>query len=137
MPVYRTHVTVNLLLGLPLSLAALKYSAQLQIPEVLAFALAFTYGTLFLHPDLDLVHKIKLFSLRGILTLPFRPYSLIFKHRGISHIPIIGTLTRVLWLLGLFWVFALPVWTSPFFWFALSGLAMADLCHIFLDFLST
>ncbi len=134
MPIYRTHVTVNLLLGLPLSLAALKYSADLHFNEVASFAGAFIYGTLFLHPDLDIAHKTKLLSLRGILTFPFRPYSLIFSHRGISHLPIIGTLTRVAWLLAIFWLFSMPIWTMPFFWFAVGGLAFADLCHILLDY---
>ncbi|MBX7066097.1 MAG: metal-binding protein [Parachlamydiales bacterium] len=131
MPAYRTHVAVNLVLGLPIALAALKYSVPFTPQELFSFSAAFLYGTLFLHPDLDIAYKIKLFSLKGLLTLPFRPYSYLFRHRGISHMPIVGTLTRVLWLGFFFWlVFG---WTLPPLWFALGGLATADLFHILLD----
>ena len=51
---------------------------------------------------MDLANKIKFRSWRGILTLPFRGYALFFRHRGISHSFLFGTLTRVLWLLLLF-----------------------------------
>lgn len=51
-----------------------------------------------MNPDMDIASKIKLKSLRGILTFPFRSYSKVFKHRGISHHFIFGFITRVLWL---------------------------------------
>ncbi|MDE3048256.1 MAG: DUF2227 family putative metal-binding protein, partial [Verrucomicrobiota bacterium] len=99
--------------------------------EGVSFVAAFLYGTFFLHPDLDIAYKIKLFSLKGLLTLPFRPYSYLFRHRGISHMPVVGTLTRVLWLSLLLWLFC--GLTLPPLWFALAGLAVADLFHILLD----
>lgn len=142
MPSYRTHVSINLFLGLPLSLAALKYTVQSAPSEILSFAAAFIYGTFFLHPDLDLTRKVRLFSLKGLFTLPFRPYSYLFRHRGISHAPIIGTLTRILWLCLFFWIlFAFLDWTlpsleklnQPYIWFGLIGLAISDLFHLFLD----
>ena len=49
-----------------------------------------------MNPDLGLVHKIKLFSLRGFITLPFRGYSKIFKHKGISHSFLLGSFTRII-----------------------------------------
>lgn len=141
MPAYRTHVTLNLFLGLPLGLAALKYTVLSTPTDVLTFAGAFIYGTFFLHPDVDLARNIRLFSLKGLLTLPFRPYSYLFRHRGISHMPIIGTLTRVLWLMGFMWLlfscldWAYPNlhWNQPPFWFGISGLALADFFHVLLD----
>lgn len=133
MPAYRTHIAINLTLGLPLALAALKYSAALQPSELVAFTGAFIYGTFFLHPDLDIAHKIKPFSLKGLLTLPFRPYSWLFRHRGISHMPVIGTLTRVLWIAGLCYLFSIPFFTTPLIWFMIGGLAISDLFHILLD----
>lgn len=136
MPSYRTHVSVNLFLGLPLALAALKYTVQSTPIDTLCFTGAFAYGTLFLHPDLDLARNIRLFSLKGLLTFPFRPYSYLFRHRGISHMPLIGTLTRVLWLLGFFWVigWVIPIhFEQPYVWFGLAGLALADLSHVLLD----
>lgn len=136
MPSYKAHVTVNLSIGLPLVLAALKYTVPFEPTQLFAFSAAFLYGTLFLHPDMDLAYKIKLLSWKGLLTLPFRPYSLLFRHRGISHMPVIGTLTRVLWLWGLFLIlfgWVMPNWVP--LWFVLGGLASADLCHILLDIL--
>lgn len=133
MPAYRTHVAVNLVLGLPLALAVLKYTVAFTPEQLFSFSAAFVYGTLFLHPDLDIAYKIKLFSLKGFLTLPFRPYSYLFRHRGISHMPVIGTLSRVLWLWMICWLFF--GWALPPIWFALGGLAASDLFHILLDIL--
>ena len=140
MPSYATHVSVNLLLGLPLSLAAMKYMASSSLTDLTAFSAAFIYGTLFFHPDLDLARNTRLFSIKGILSLPFRPYSYLFKHRGISHIPILGTLTRILWLGALFTLFYLfldrPIPSLdeiPYLLFGSIGLMAADLFHITLD----
>lgn len=137
MPSYRTHISVNLSLGLPLSLAALKYTVQSTPTDTICFAAAFIYGTFFLHPDLDLARKIRLFSLKGLLTLPFRPYSYLFRHRGISHMPLIGTFTRIVWLFLLFsclgWISPHFQWNQPYVWFAISGVAIADLFHVLLD----
>lgn len=141
MPSYRTHISVNLFLGLPLSLAALKYAVLSTPNDIFSFAAAFIYGTFFLHPDLDLARNIRLFSLKGILTLPFRPYSYFFRHRGISHMPLIGTITRVVWLLAFFWLIYFAIgwafpqlnWDEPLLWFAIGGLAVADLIHVLLD----
>jgi uncharacterized metal-binding protein len=142
MPAYRTHVTMNLFLGLPLGLAAMKYTVLSTPADMLSFSGAFVYGTLFLHPDMDLARNIRLFSIKGLLTLPFRPYSYLFRHRGISHVIIIGTLTRVLWLIGfiylvfscLGWVFPnIANWNQPILWFGISGLATADVFHVLLD----
>jgi uncharacterized metal-binding protein len=142
MPAYRTHVKVNLCLGLPVSLVTLKYTGLGQPLELVAFSFAFIYGTFFLHPDLDLTRNIRLFSIKGLLTLPFRPYSYFFRHRGISHFPLIGTLLRLAWLLFFLWlvfsffdwaVFRINPWNQPAIWFGIAGLAMADLIHIVLD----
>jgi uncharacterized metal-binding protein len=142
MPAYRTHVTLNLFLGLPLTLAAIKYTVLTTPIDTISFVAAFIYGTFFLHPDLDLARQTRLFSLKGLLTLPFRPYSYLFHHRGISHMPLIGTLTRVLWLIVFFGIlfscfdWAYPdiiPWDAPYVWFGLAGLTVADLFHVLLD----
>lgn len=145
MPKYKTHVSVNLFLGLPLSLAAMKYTVQSAPQDTLIFAGAFIYGTFFLHPDVDLARKIRLFSLKGLFTFPFRSYSLFFRHRGISHTPVIGTLTRILWLIGFCWiVFFCFNWAFPdlakletsYLCFGVCGLIIADLFHFILDQIS-
>lgn len=133
MPAYRTHVAVNLSLGLPIALAAIRHLATPN--EILSFSAAYIYGTLLLHPDLDLAHKIRLFSWKGLLTLPFRLYSRLFRHRGLSHMPVIGTLTRVAWLMGLFYLldWAYPSLNNTHTWFAIGGLTVADFFHVLLD----
>lgn len=142
MPSYRTHISVNLTLGLPIGLAALKYTVSMSLIDAISFAIAFVYGTFFLHPDLDLARQTRLFSLKGLLTFPFRFYSYLFRHRGISHAPILGTFTRVFWLAGFIsfmmycfdWtVPSVHLWEESCFWFAIAGVATADLSHILLD----
>jgi uncharacterized metal-binding protein len=141
MPSYRTHVTVNLCFGLPLALLSFKLGNIEHIPGIALFSTLFCYGTFFLNPDLDLTRQIKILSWRGLLTLPFRLYSHLFRHRGISHIPVVGTATRILWLLANLWVAcAIFKWEYPnllrwdsLLWYGIGGLAVADLFHIVLD----
>ncbi|MDX8430581.1 MAG: DUF2227 family putative metal-binding protein [Candidatus Algichlamydia australiensis] len=142
---YRTHSTFNLLIALPLFLAGGYYYLHLEPIPLIAFGAIFSYGTLFLSPDLDLAYQIKVGSLRGLLTLPFRPYSRLFRHRGLSHMPILGTITRVIWLaliiLAIFYI--LNMGHQPFvsfikahreiFLYSLAGLIAADLSHLLLD----
>ncbi len=98
MPNYRTHSVTNLLLVLPLAYSAAAYFFKPSQEEAATFIGCFTYATLFMSPDVDLAYQNKLFSLKGVLTLPFRLYGRIFSHRGLSHMPIIGTLTRLIYL---------------------------------------
>lgn len=146
MPNYTTHAKFNILLALPVLTAALFFFLHPSRIELGIFVGLFVYGTLFMNPDLDLANKIKLFSLRGLLSLPFRSYSLIFRHRGLSHTPLLGTLTRVAWLGG-FLLLALylidkPLPSqnallflikTPFFLYGIAAIALADWCHILLD----
>lgn len=64
---------------------------------------------------------------------PFRQwwkiYAQIFKHRGLSHIPIVGTLLRLLWL-G--WPIFLTILEPKLLWLW-GGLLVADIAHIILD----
>lgn len=143
---YRTHATFNLLVALPLLIWAAIALFNPTLRHLLIFSAAFAYATLYMNPDLDLANKIKLFSFRGLLTLPFRGYSHLFRHRGLSHLPLIGTVTRILWLSALLYAILvlsgreLPrmttlqaLITSPTFLFGFTGIALADLCHLLLD----
>ena len=98
MPKYSTHTTFNLSLSFPLILAGLYLYIHPTNTQLGIFSIAFIYTTLFMHPDMDVAHKIKRSSLRGVLSLPFIGYAKVFKHRGISHTLILGSLTRILWL---------------------------------------
>jgi uncharacterized metal-binding protein len=96
---------------------------------------------------MDLAYKIKWYSLRGLLSIPFRSYSRVFRHRGISHRLILGSLTRIVWL-SLFilailylgdWMFFSIKDLSLFYThkqdilYGFSGICLADIAHIFLD----
>ncbi len=113
------------------------------------FVIAYLFGTFLLSPDLDLKASDPLKNW-GILRLLWRPYSHIFKHRGLSHTPIVGTLTRVLYIFVV--VYALAAMANAFFdlgWkmsfndlkdmdfkiviWALAGLCLPDLFHILAD----
>ena len=145
---YQTHARFNLLLALPLLAFFLHYFFEPGRQPVILFSGAFAYATLFMNPDLDLANQIKIFSLRGLLTLPFRFYSLVFRHRGLSHHFFLGTLTRLLWL-SCFYILIAYLWdqrngyeTLASFYsrykshliFVFSGIFCADAGHLFLDY---
>jgi uncharacterized metal-binding protein len=64
----------------------------------IAFALSYTFSNFYLSPDLDLARSSPKNNW-GPLKFIWIPYSKIFKHRGISHSIIFGTLTRIIYLL--------------------------------------
>lgn len=141
---YRTHTGFNLFLMLPVLLGFGYYFFQPSEKALIAFTATFTYATLFMNPDLDLVHKIKLFSLRGFITLPFRGYSKIFKHRGVSHSFLLGSFTRIVWLSSILFLlgfsfsfsdhlFSFYKYFKTYFIYALIGICLADWSHLLLD----
>ncbi len=106
---YRTHNCFNFFIIFPPCLIGAYYYLPKEL--VITFFISFIIGTLLINPDCDIAHKTYVFSLRGILLYPFRFYSRVFSHRGISHSHIAGTLTRIIWL----FVFFLPIILFLFF----------------------
>ena len=102
----------------------------------------------YVEPDLDMPQttrserKLILNSLfmGYVWRLYWFPYARIMPHRGLSHVPILGTLTRVFWLSPLIgpvlWIF--PV-TPPWYWHMLLfvALTISDSVHWWMDFMST
>lgn len=106
---------------------------------------------LILSPDLDQpmitdsewrIIKIPILGwLLGTLWVAFwLPYSFACKHRGISHWPVLGTITRLLYLalpaIGIWWFLGWPpptleMWLA-FVWFGF-GLMVADCGHFIRD----
>jgi uncharacterized metal-binding protein len=150
MPKYKIHCYFNALFALPLLILFLYY-LKTETKNIAIFSCSFIYSTLFFSPDLDLIHKIKLFSIRGILSLPLIGYSKVFKHRGFSHWIILGTLSRIAWaalIIFIFLAFLLSFERAKFIkqdilnliieekislFYLLLALFLADGCHIFLD----
>ena len=143
---YKTHSAFNIFLALPATLWALIYFFNPSYPFLIVFILCFIYSTLYMNPYLDLANQIRLFSIRGILTLPFRGYAYIFKHRGISHSFFLGTVSRVAYLGGFFFLILLAldkpffnqkeflkILKSEYFIYGFSGILVADFCHLMLD----
>ncbi len=137
MPSGRVHEAVNLL-ALPPTLFVLPD----QLSKV-TFAAGYLVGTFWLTPDLDLTRSRPAHRW-GLLRLLWLPYAWLFPHRGLSHRPFLGALTRllylaalsglVLWALdrwGYHWQFRFSLshgWLSFF-----SGLLLADFLHLLLD----
>ncbi len=97
---YKKHTQFNLLIALPILLIAAHFTLHPSYDLLITFAAVFSYTTLFMSPDMDLAHQIRFFSIRGFFSLPFRSYSKLFSHRGLSHHLLLGSLTRIAWLIG-------------------------------------
>ena len=93
----KTHDRFNLVV---LFLVSLWLASQgTSIGKLGIFILGWLASTWFLSPDLDLGPK-KRAGLFGVLLYP---YHLFFRHRGRSHHPLWGTLSRSLYLVGV-WI---------------------------------
>lgn len=145
---YKGHTKFNLLLALPILMGATYYFMHPHYYLLLTFAGAFTYSTLFMSPDMDLAYQIRLLSLRGILSIPFRSYAGLFSHRGLSHNVLLGSATRILWLMAWGCLIFFAVYKSlptkstclkfyklhqSYILYGLAGVCFADWCHLLLD----
>jgi len=155
----KTHDRVNLLIGAIISGALLGFG---QDPFVTgSFAFGWLVATLIFSPDSDLMPKARTGPLRFFLY----PYSVFFKHRGLSHSFLFGTVTRFVYgllMLG-FLTYILyemdkikfspkDYFTVLYYWlrafnyeyvqyqmlvWLFGGAFLADLCHIFTDRISS
>jgi uncharacterized metal-binding protein len=150
----RTHELINLL-----ALPGFLYFLPKEF--YLPFSIGYVLGTFLLSPDLDLRHS-KPSKRWKALKILWRPYQKKSKHRGISHIPILGTLTRLLYifllitalyyllyfLLSHYWqestqkisqlnplIFAEKLAYKEWTFYALLGLIASEIIHISLDLL--
>ena len=113
------------------------------------FVGAYLFGTFLLSPDMDLNTSDPMKNW-GVLRWFWRPYANLFKHRGVSHMPILGTLTRVAYIFLLIYVvFAVANALFELGWrlslqdlrdidqkmviWGLCGLCLPDLFHILAD----
>lgn len=148
MAMYKQHSLFNIFCALPIFLAAGHFLLKADLHLLATFGIVFTYSTLFMSPDMDLANKIRLFSIRGLLTLPFRSYAKFFSHRGISHSILFGSLTRILWLACWFGLIMLLInqslpnsstllklYSKHRIWilYGAAGICLADWCHLLLD----
>jgi uncharacterized metal-binding protein len=93
-----THDRVGLMLVPIATLGFGLVSQELHNPSLLwVGAIAYTVGITHLSPDLDL--KSNPYRRWFLLGFIWHPYQSICPHRGFSHDILVGTLSRVLWLL--------------------------------------
>ncbi|WP_029519976.1 metal-binding protein [Persephonella sp. IF05-L8] len=90
----RTHDLINLSV-LPV---AVYYLRPENAPSFIA---GYFIGTFFLSPDNDIFHS-KPNKRWKILRFIWYPYTKLFSHRGISHLPVLGILTKLIYLVIVF-----------------------------------
>lgn len=103
MPDGKTHEAINAAV-LVASIAGLYYfsagygnaaiARYLDIYTIVTFAVAYIFATFFLSPDLDIDSKP--YRRWRMLRILWWPYKVIFRHRGLSHNPVIGPVSIVL-----------------------------------------
>ncbi len=157
MPSGKTHTRIDLIcLAIILGAGAyfwghlVRFFGRAEMVEYgIIFVVAYLFGTFLLSPDLDLKTSDPVKNW-GILRWLWRPYARFFKHRGLSHVPIVGTMTRVIYILAvvgvlaaaanvclnLGWKISLDNWKkidlNVVLW-AFAGLCLPDLFHILAD----
>ncbi|ABE51616.1 metal-binding protein [Methanococcoides burtonii] len=148
MPGGKTHDTINIAV-LIIILAGIFYlimgnlsemaARYLDIYTISVLSLSYIFATFFLSPDLDIESKpYKRWKMFRIL---WWPYKVIFKHRGLSHNPIIGPLSIVInlalivALLLLFMGVELHQGHSRYIIAATTGMILSMEIHIISDFL--
>lgn len=137
----KVHAVASLGLSIPVGALALEFYGW---RVGLATALGCAAGV-FLSPDLDMeqrtVSETLLYRLHPLVGFPFRafwfPYAKLFTHRGVSHWPLVGTVTRLayiaVWAAAVWLVVRQPVippfWEWPETWGAVVGLCISDVAH--------
>ncbi len=108
MPSGKVHDTVNTVLTF--ATVPVAYNHGFEVSDIVLFVLGSLFATYYLSPDLDLegTRPVKRW---GHLSFIWKPYSSVVPHRGVSHYPIVGILTRLGYLFLVFTVF----------WFAFVG----------------
>ncbi len=139
----RTHELINLAVLPPVVY-------YLSPNDLISFLGGYFVGTFLLSPDND-IYNSKPNKRWKILRFIWTPYTKIFKHRGISHIPIYGTVTKMLYLIGIvliiFFILEIlnilkvhnqninikSILLNPIFLSFIIGLILAEIVHIFTD----
>jgi uncharacterized metal-binding protein len=93
MPNYLAHTVINISAGAAAAYV-LKTQNLIDMNSLVLSGVAFTFSTLFLSPDLDLNYSNPARNW-GPLRILWWPYSLFFKHRGLSHSILFSSFTRL------------------------------------------
>ena len=147
MPRYSSHLIFNFIALSALFILYQYTGARLTTLQAAIFLAFYIIGSTILTPDLD--SKSEASRRCGIACVPYRK---IFKHRGISHHPLWGIVTRILYIVIIVLIVMWMVWV--FMWqfqingssvlvfmrlhvqdiiIACIGLFISNVLHIFLD----
>jgi uncharacterized metal-binding protein len=89
---------------------------------------------IFLSPDLDVADKFRF----GWWKVYWYPYSKVIPHRHwLSHMPVVGTIIRLFYMLPLLAPVFLFIPVNKMNWWWLIGLMISDICHWLLDITTT
>ena len=160
MPSGRTHIRIDLLMlvvlmgavGFFWSFLTAYFGRDEMVEYIGVFVLTYLFSSFLLSPDMDLKNSDSMKNW-GVLRHLWRAYANGFRQRGLSHVPILGTLTRLVYILLL--VYAIFEAANAVFdmgWglsvkslenvdrlsivFGLCGLFLPDLYHTLADRLS-
>jgi uncharacterized metal-binding protein len=127
MPSGKTHSKINIFLLPFLLLGGFLVYPDMYVLGVVG--IVYLYSTLYFNPDLDIATMNRLFTLKGLLTLPMRIlYAPFFRHRGMSH-TLLGTLSR-LFVMGLFILGVICVVLLVNHFFEYGSVATSDISDI-------
>lgn len=145
----RTHDIVNLVVFPPVVY-------YLQPVEFVSFTAGYLAGTFFLSPDNDIYHSSQNRRWK-FLRFIWYPYTRMFRHRGISHLPFYGAATKLMYLSVIFTIILVSIdflletttgedflrldlgrdfvyfFTEPDVLSFISGLLLSEIVHIFTD----
>lgn len=100
MPLGKAHLKIGLLsFGvILLGILVLRQAEQLSVSfsKVILLSVSYLFSMYLLSPDLDI--KSDPLKRWGVLRFIWRPYAILFKHRGSSHHFLLGTLIRLAYL---------------------------------------
>jgi uncharacterized metal-binding protein len=150
MPNFPVHATVNVLALSGIIGASVYFGIDAK--QLSPFSVGFLLSTVVLSPDLDL-YTSRISRNWGPLRFLIFPYSLIFHHGQHSHVPLVGTATRYLYLTGVMLLLVLllsnltnvsdydiisKLWNNRLMvGYVFLGSVIADLVHKTLDFFIT
>ena len=129
----KDHFLVNSFVGLTLSTSLYE---EINYDQFLFITIGLFIGTI-ITPDYDLetiltkeiIKKVPIIG--SLWNTYWKLYAKNFTHRGVSHDPIIGTLTRAIY--GFWWIFFFSDIQTNTMLYVLSGWYIQDFSHYILD----
>ena len=141
MPDFKTHTKINNIINAAFLLPGIGFNPT--EPGIYCLSFGIALSTFFMSPDVDMDGSMPDQLSGGLF---WNLYSKIMHHRGRSHLFIIGTFSRILYV-ELIPLIIVLIWgdfftwkavhQSTFYWWTVAGVLVGDNLHIAADTLST